>query len=364
MKIIHMLATADRTGAESAVFNLSRAQRAQGADAYVLFFKDGAIVEDYRAAGVPVQIVPVGGKSDFGAVFRLSRHLREYDVVHTHGPRAMFLGNLAAKWARRPVVTTFHELSSAKEETSRFYRLYLQIEGLLARFFTDHCIANSEANRNDTMRQRHVPASKITRVYNTVDLSRFYALEDRSTPRRELGFGDGDLLIGMVGRLSALKGPRYGIEALPRIREALPNARLLVVGAGPLREELEALAKTLHVEDITHFLGTFRELNPIYNAVDILIQPSVSEAFGLAILEGVKVGVPVVVSESGGLPEVAAFSPYGKVVPVGNSGALAEAVIRLAQEHPPRTPASNLEALFSAEAVAQQHLAIYRSVQR
>jgi glycosyltransferase involved in cell wall biosynthesis len=272
----------------------------------------------------------------------------------------MFLGNLAAAWARRPVFTTFHELSTAKEDTSRFYRAYLQIEGLLARFFTAHCIANSEANLSDTIRARHVPAHKITRIYNTVDLSRFQVLADRVTPRHALGFAEGDVLVGMIGRLSSLKGPRYGIEAMPRIRAALPNARLLVVGAGPLRAELEALAKQLGVDDCVHFLGTFRDLNPIYNALDVLIQPSVSEAFGLAALEAMACGVPIVVSASGGLPEVAAFSPHSRVVPTADANALADAVIALVNSQPPREPAIGVEALFSAHAVARQHEAVYR----
>jgi glycosyltransferase involved in cell wall biosynthesis len=360
MKIVHVLATADRTGAETAVYNLSRALKVQGAEVHVIFFGDGVVVEDFRAAGVPCEIVPVGGKTDVGAVFRLSEKLREFDVVHTHGARAMFIGNLAAKWARRPVVTTFHELSTAKVGTSRLTRLFVQIEGFLARFFTDQCIANSDATRNDAIQQRHVPADKITRIYNTIDVARFFVLEDRDTPRKELYFSKDDVMVGFVGRLSAVKGTNFAIEAMPRIREALPNAHLLIVGAGPMREELEALAKQLHVDDITHFLGTFRDLNPIYNALDVLVQPSLSEAFGLAALEAILCGVPVVVSEAGGLPEVAAFSPHGKVVPIGDSAKLADAVIEVVRAKPPRTPATGLEAQFSAEAVARQHTAIYQ----
>jgi len=360
VKIAHILATADRTGAELAVLNLNRGLRAQGAEPRVFFFREGEMLEDFRAAGIPCEVVHVAGKFDLRAVQRLSAHLRSFDVVHTHGSRAMFIGNLAARRARVPrVFTTFHELSTAKRGETRLPSVYLLIERVLARFCTTHCIANSDATRQDAMRTRGIPADRITRIYNAADLGQFNVSDDRGMWRRKLGFSADDLLIGVVGRLSAPKGTRYGIEALPRIRQVFPKARLLLVGEGPLRADLETLARRLNVGEFVHFPGTFRDLNPVYNALDLLMQPSVSEAFGLAVLDAIQCGVPVVVTESGGLPEVAALSPRSRVVPAGDSAALADASIELLSVKAPREAPAGLAILFSPDRVARQHLDLY-----
>ncbi|MFN8376005.1 MAG: glycosyltransferase [Anaerolineae bacterium] len=367
MKILQVIATAGRTGAESVVLSLSAGLREQGVDCSVLCFGTGVFIDDLRNAGVPCTVMPVRSKFDVGSIMRLRAYLQaeQIDVVHTHGPRAMFLANPAARLAGVPVVTTFHEFSNTKAYETRLYRLYEFIERLLSRYATDHLIAISEAIRDDALRVRHIPAAKLTRIYNPVSTQQFGRIDDQAAVaafRRQMGIPPATLLIGAVGRLTPMKGHRVLIDAFPSIQQAFPQARLLIVGAGPLESELRAQAQALGIDVL--FPGVVTEMKLLYNALDVLVHPSLDEPFGLVVLEAIACGVPVVATAVGGLTEIANLSLYHRIVAPENVQALAEAVRSLLHENPPRAPASNLEALFSAEAVAQQHLAIYRSVQR
>jgi glycosyltransferase involved in cell wall biosynthesis len=139
--------------------------------------------------------------------------------------------------------------------------------------------------------------------------------------------------LGVVGRLSPEKGHRFLIAAMPQILAQEPQAQLLVVGTGlleaKLRAQVEALGLTKHVQ----FLGFIQDVQTAYSRMDILIVPSLSEAFGLVTVEGMMMELPVVGARTGGITEIILDGETGLLVPPGDSAALARAC-RYLLSHP------------------------------
>ncbi|NWF71281.1 MAG: glycosyltransferase [Chloroflexi bacterium] len=347
-----IVATAGRSGVESVLRTLCLGLPG----CTLISFENGPLVAELRAAGVDCHVLPVRSKFDLGAVRRLRDLLRaeRFDVVHTHGARAMFIGNLAAQAARRhPIVTTLHEFSDTRAYQTRLYWLYDRIERLLARTSTDALVAISDAVLADAVEVRAVPPGKIARIYSGIALDRFFRLTERASVadfRGALGIQPGAPVVGVVGRLAPIKGQAYVIEAFPAVQQVYPGACLVVVGSGPDEPALRALAASLKVPVV--FAGAQSEINLVYNALDVLVVPSLSETLGLVALEALLSGTPLVASNVGGLPEIARHCPTStRLVPPADPPALAQAIIALLRARP-QAAAAEIEALrqtFSAE---------------
>jgi len=132
-------------------------------------------------------------------------------------------------------------------------------------------------------------------------------------------------VLGVVGRLSAEKGHRFAIAAMPQILAHTPGARLLIVGSGPLEAELKGLVAGLGLTGCVDFLGFVQEVRTAYAVMDLLLVPSLSEAFSLVTVEGMMMELPVVGARTGGIAEIVLDGETGVLVPPGDSAALAEA---------------------------------------
>jgi glycosyltransferase involved in cell wall biosynthesis len=132
-------------------------------------------------------------------------------------------------------------------------------------------------------------------------------------------------VIGIVGRLSREKGHRYLIAALPAILAEAPKTQLIIVGSGPLEAALREQVRTLSLTKSVAFVGYKRQIYAELARMDILCVPSLSEAFGIVILEGMAMGLPVVGTRVGGIPEVIRDGETGILVPPRDVPALAQA---------------------------------------
>ena len=175
----------------------------------------------------------------------------------------------------------------------------------------------------------------------------------------------GPRLIIAVGRLVPYKGFGFLIEAMKEI-----EASLLLIGTGPMRNELEKSIKRLGVQEKAHLLGHIGDLVPYYRASQVLVLPSVSraESFGLVQVEAMAAGIPVVNTEiESGVPEVSLHGVTGITVPPGDAQALAEAVNYLLEntemrEKYGRAALARVSEEFSAERMAESTLRVYQEV--
>ncbi|GAA2241656.1 glycosyltransferase [Streptomyces amakusaensis] len=251
----------------------------------------GPVADGLRADGFRVTHLRMGGNRDLGALPRLVRVIREgrYDLVHTHLYRACVYGRIAAHLAGvRTLVATEHSLGAAEIEGRPLTRatraLYLATERLGS---ATVAVSETVAAR---LRAWGVPAHRVHVVPNGVDADRFrFDPAARSALRAELGVQPDDFVVGGVGRL--VPGKRF--DLLIRAVADLPGARLLLAGDGPERPALSALAAGLRAGDRVHFLGARADVPEVLSALDVFVSPSREEAFGLAVVEALAAGLPV-----------------------------------------------------------------------
>jgi glycosyltransferase involved in cell wall biosynthesis/peptidoglycan/xylan/chitin deacetylase (PgdA/CDA1 family) len=188
-------------------------------------------------------------------------------------------------------------------------------------------VANSQAAA-ERLRLEGVPDHKIVVIPNGIDPGIFLPRECSSRPRR----------IAMVACLRQEKRIDVLISAVPRIVARYPDAEFLIVGEGTCRAELSSLAHHLGVVNHVRFLGHRDDVPAVLAEADMFVLPSRSEAFPNSVMEAMAAGLPVVGSAVGGIPELVAEGRTGHLVPPGDAGALADAVLGL-MDHPDRAAA-------------------------
>ncbi len=258
-------------------------------------------------------------------------HLREIlrkeriQIIHCHDNRANFLGLLVGKYAGIRLVSTLYGWVAA----SRKLKFLIALDKTVIRFF-DRVIASS-----DSMREL-IPgglSSKVVTIMNSIDLEKADCGKNLADIRRSLGISDQDFIIATIARLSEEKGQQYLLEALPDILQSIPNVTLLIVGTGPMKAALEAIARKMKIEDRVVFTGFHPDLDEIFPVVDLLVQPSLSESLPMSLLEGMARGRPVVATDVGSVRDAVLDGVTGVLIPPGESKAVARAVKELLRDH-------------------------------
>jgi glycosyltransferase involved in cell wall biosynthesis len=267
-------------------------------------------------------------------------------VLHTHGVRANFRGRICGRLLGVPVVTTVHSFLAQDYRTPERAALALHVDGATLHW-SDRLIAISDALRTDLVLRGALPAS-VRVVPNGADPPH----PDPDRLRALLPPGDGPLLC-VAARLHPTKGVDVALSALRH----LPKARLAILGDGPERASLEKLAGELGVLERAHFLGYRTDFAAIVAGADLFLVPSRAEGFGLAALEAMGQGVPVVASRVGGLPEV--VGDAGAFAAAGDPAALAAAVVAALQEREALAQrARERAALFTVQRMAEATLGV------
>jgi glycosyltransferase involved in cell wall biosynthesis len=303
----------------------------------------------YRELGVERVRLPCPRDLDPGLAWRVRRELRRLrpDVVHTHLVHADVYGALAAGGV--PLVSTKHNDDRFRVGPFR------HVERALARKAV-RVIAITEALRRFCVDRVGLPAAKVEVVH--------YGLDELPRPwgeNREVTLPDGARVLLCVGRLAEQKGVDVAIEALRRIREREPAAVLVVLGEGPERPRLETLAG-----DGVYLPGRVGDVAAWYRRAELLVHPVRWEGFGLALLEAMLAGKPVVATRISSAPEIVADGETGLLVAPDGPAALAEAALALLAD-PTRAAALGAAGLtrarneFSVARMADRTASIYAS---
>jgi glycosyltransferase involved in cell wall biosynthesis len=281
------------------------------------------IEDEVLRRSLPVDVVPSNlHRWPLGELRRIAGIIRreQVDVVHTHMSRAHFFGILLRWLGGVPSVATAQAT-------------HLQLHWM----FNDRVIANSDATLRYHRRWNLVRPERSETIRLFIDRKHLAAVpaDARRRARWRLGL-DGDVpLLGLAGNVQPRKGIHVAVAAMPRILAAVPAARLVIVGA--LRHvdylpQVRAEAERLGVASQILWLGHRDDVRELLPALDVYLQPSLAEPLGLAIIEAMAVGLPVVASDVGGIPEVVVHGETGILVPPGDSAALADASIALLQD--------------------------------
>jgi glycosyltransferase involved in cell wall biosynthesis len=302
--------------------------------------------------------IPCRAKLDFRSISELHRIATSgnYDIIHSHGYKADAYCRLAIDGTRHVRIATVHNWPT---KTLKM-RAYASLDKFALRSFT-RVVVVSDAVAQELVRSG-VPFHKITLIENGVDPAAFSNGTDRV--RAELNLRNVPV-IGYVGRLAPEKGLDVLISSIPGIVKHFPNARVILVGDGPIRHHLADLAQTLGIDTNVKFLGVRRDMADLYRAMDILVLPSRDEGFPMTILEALAAGKAVVASSVGQIPRVIRDHETGLLVQPGSRQQLAEAIVELFRS-PELMDKLRLQGKhlvdqeFTAEAMAKKYLEQYR----
>ena len=265
-------------------------------------------------------------KRRFSVAFarKLRRLLKggRFDLVHAHVYASATAAAVATLGLDVPLVITEHSEGSWRtwytRQMSRW--AYRRAKRL---------VAVSSPIRRLLLEEYGVPPERVILVPNAVTASSDTTLGESPSLSDEWLEGP---LVGVVAQLKPEKGLGTFLEAAAHVSPLLSNVRFLVVGDGPLREELEALAERLDLDRHVRFLGFRSNARALVELLDVLVVPSLSEGAPLVILEAMAAGIPVVASAVGGIPDQIRHEREGLLVPPGNSAALGDALFGLLQD--------------------------------
>jgi glycosyltransferase involved in cell wall biosynthesis len=364
-------------GVSVAVNNLARHLQASGHE--VLFFFPGAsnILREcisksgIRAYRLNLQL-PLGDRNPllnlaaFGVRFpilmaQLLWLLLRYriQVVNIHFPDdTFFYFALCARILSLALVTSIHGADilpggKPRKSYSRLFRLLLHSSDLI--------VAPSKGYREQFLAVFPNSAGRAAVIYNGIDISQF---EPADLPGAE----ESDPYILCVSAYKETKGLDVLIRAFPRIRESAPELKLVIVGVGPLKDSLKKMARELGVEDGIRFEGrvTQPEVRDLLRHCRLFVLPSRSESFGIAIVEALAAGKPVVATAVGGIPEILENGRNGLLVRPEDPAALAEAVLELHHSPSLRLGFSGsgrrMVQRFSLERMGMNYERIYRDL--
>lgn len=367
MRVLHFQKTAGLSGSERHLLTLLPLLRRAGVDAQICLLEaPGA--ERFRdpliEAGVPTMSVPMGRDIDPGLPRRLRSLLQEVkpNLVHTHLIHADLYAGGAAHRLGIPYVTSVHA-------THSFLGRW-PIRQLARRSLgrAERVVAISEHVRRYLISLDLIEAENVTTVHYGID-SEPWRTGSRAEARASLGLSPDVVALGVASRLVPHKGHDVLIEAFASIHEAVPQARLLIAGDGPLRAQLESQAVSTESRDSIRFLGHVEDITEFMRATDIMVFPTLpgfGEGFGLAALEAMAAGRPLVASQLDSLPEIVVPEETGLLVPPA-AAPLADALLGLIldpamRERLGRNAVKRVDERFSAAPMVSKVQEIYDAV--
>lgn len=295
-----------------------------------------SIQEELIKLGVSVFPIPLAGElspaRDWATVRLLARHLvsEQITVMHAHSSKGALVGRLAAAMAHTPAAFfTAHNSIFYEEWPGWKINLFALAERFLARF-TDRIITVSDALKKDILNKEKIPAKQLTTIYNGIDMDSFNSNVDTLAVRKSLGLPPLGQVVGTIARLAPQKGVTYFLRAASLLKDYQVN--FIVVGDGPLREQLERETVELGLQDRVTFAGQRDNIPAVLPVFDIFVLPSVTEGLPLTILEAMATARPVVATTVGGIPEVIQEGKNGLLVAPRDPEALAVALAGLLAE--------------------------------
>ncbi len=371
MKVLQVLSGTAWGGASVVVLAITRTLIARGDRVWVVSLDDETD-RQFRDAGAEIVRPPLWFQPispfDLYVLWYLWRLCRKekFDLVATHTSKGGFLGRLAARLAGiRCIVHHAHGFSFNRAVGPLTRRFYILLERLAANA-GDLIISVNELQRRMAVQLGVDTPERICTVHNGIDLLE-YSNHDGHAARRALGLDKSALLIGSIGRLAPQKGLVYLIRAMPQVLEAVPAARLVVVGEGPLRGSLESEAERCGIKSRVHFLGFRREIPQLLAALDVFAQPSLWEGLSISLIEALAAGKPIVATDIVGNREVVDNQETALIVPTADPAALAEGLCALlldpvlAAKLAANARRAALER-FSEERMVRENLAAYDRV--
>lgn len=321
MRILIVRPLVDRGGAPRVIIQLVQGLKQQGVDVFVAsaggewlpFLED--IVPCYR-----LPLYPSSPLNVVRSIFKLNDIVKreKIDLINSHHRFSGIVSNLYAYFRKIPVVSTVHEIKQDKTFLSRLTvgQYAIVFSKFVKQYLQETCGLNPD-------RVFLVPMGVSVHIPEPLTVAQV---------RASLGLVDNLPVVACIARFSEEKGCEIFLQAIAKVLVAGYHAQFLLVGDGPIRNELIHLTHDLHLNGYILITGWREDIFSIISLADFLVLPSFSEAIGISILEGLFFGKPTIASRVGGIPEVIEDGRNGLLVPPGDPDRLAQAIIGLLEK--------------------------------
>lgn len=339
VRIVRIVARMNVGGPARQIIELSKGLSPRGFETFILTGEpapwEGDLREEaeragarmYTIPGLGARVRPAGDAVALWNIIKLLKSLKP-DVVHTHTAKAGFLGRVAGRFMNHTKrVHTFHGTVFNHYFSPAVSKIIQNTERVLAKK-TDRIVAVSHAVA-DEVERIGVPLEKIRVIEPVIDLEPFLKIEHRRGDLRvKYNILENEYCIGWAGRFVNIKDPASFLNAAALVAAESPEARFVMIGAGPLEGEMRALALKLNIQERVVFVGMRGDMAAAYADFDLLVNSSLKEGMPVSLLEGMAAGVPIVATAAGGTPELVAEERSAFLVPAGDARVLARAILR------------------------------------
>lgn len=355
MNILQILPELNLGGVEVGTLDLAKYLLKKG-HKVVVVSAGGQLVKDLESLGAIHYQLPVNKKSLF-TIVRMVKHLAEIikkehiDIVHARSRVPAWIAYFACRKTNTVFITTCHG----------YYQkhIFSRVMGWAKRV-----IVISNIIGRHMIEDFNVPYERIRLIPRSVDLERFKFIDPKLKRKDEFN-------VGIIGRLTPLKGHFYFIKAMARLMHEIPNLKIWIVGDAPssksaYKQQIQLLVKRLGLDSITMFLGNQKDIPAIMEHLDVLVLATVTqEAFGRVIIEAQASGVPVVATKVGGVIDIIEDNKTGLLVPPCDPSGIAEAVLRIYKDIELACQLSTeayqkVKQKYSLELMAEKTLEVYQ----
>ena len=325
MSLFHIDAGKEWRGGQRQSFCLAEELKRNGYSFQFVTQPASPLHQKATDAGLPVLPLKISSEADVLSILRLSLAMKRKKcrLVHLHDTRSVAVGSAAASLAKVPirVISRGADFPLIKNVLPR--RKY--------RKNVDAIIAISEGVKKELV-EGGIDAQLVHVIPDGIDFAPYEDKTSKDYLRQELSFAPDDFLVGIVAQLSDHKGQRYLIQASKHLRESIPKIKIIILGEGSLRLELNKQVKEIQGEDIAFFLGFQEDIPQILNSLNVFVLSSDHEGLGSILMDAMACRLPIVATRIGGIPEVVDHQKTGLLVPPQRPKSLAKAIIKMYED--------------------------------
>ena len=298
----------------------------------------GPLISRAEESGINVTVFPnlvreINPKKDVITAIQLFKFIKakNFNIVHTHSSKAGILGRLVSYLVGVPIIVhTIHGVVFHSNQPILKRKAYTLFEKIAAAV-TDKMIAVGEIVRDEFLLAHVGSPKQYAVIHSGIDFRKFNRTINPRLKKRELELSEDAIVIGTVGNLVPCKGHQYLIDAFSIVKQHLPNAHLILVGDGYLRQELQKQVESLHLDSDVSFLGRRDDVPELLQIMDVFVISSLWEGVGRALTEAMYMQRPVVATAVNGVPELVEHGVTGILIPPKDTQALAKAILELIQ---------------------------------
>ncbi|MCC6473467.1 MAG: glycosyltransferase [Burkholderiales bacterium] len=355
MRILHSESSTGWGGQENRTLHEAAQLRRLGVEVYFGCRRGARLAREARALGFAAQELPMASGLDPRGILGLAACMRRHriDLVNSHSGRDTLLAGIAVRLLpSRPLLVRTRHLALPITSKATYSLL------------PDHVVCVSEAVRT-YLASAGIAPRRLSAVPTGVDIARFDPEKYAPDLRGELDLPGDVPLVGTVAILRMKKGHQDLIAAIPRVLEALPRAHFVFAGDGPQRANIERALREAGLGARVSLLGLRGDVPRVLRGIDLFVLPTHEEALGTSFLEAQAMGVPVIGTRVGGVPEALREGETGLLVPARDPAALAAAIVTLAGDRERLRRMGEaarrfVRAEYSGERMGERMLALYR----